>query len=115
MSAVAPVSCVISSFNKRDHVLANLENLVTKPIDGYGGSGVLIGPDASEAELAALRDRDNVEREGGEGGEAAEHAGAEQEAPALAAARPRVATAPERRSRARMRASRPSMAKGLAM
>ncbi len=47
---------VCAERDQRDHVLANLENLVTKPIDGYGGSGVLIGPDASEAELAARRE-----------------------------------------------------------
>jgi len=28
---------------QRDFVLANLRNLVVKPIDGLGGSGVLIG------------------------------------------------------------------------
>jgi carboxylate-amine ligase len=28
---------------------------VTKPVDGYGGGGVLIGPHAGEAELAARR------------------------------------------------------------
>jgi carboxylate-amine ligase len=38
---------------QRDHVLANLADLVVKPIDGLGGAGVLIGPDASDAELEA--------------------------------------------------------------
>jgi carboxylate-amine ligase len=38
---------------QRDHVLANLADLVVKPIDGLGGGGVLIGPDASDAELEA--------------------------------------------------------------
>ena len=33
---------------QRDYVLDNLADLVVKPIDGFGGSGVLIGPDASE-------------------------------------------------------------------
>ncbi|CQD07085.1 glutamate--cysteine ligase, Gcs2 [Mycobacterium lentiflavum] len=41
--------------DQRDHVLANLGDLVVKPIDGLGGSGVLIGPDASEAALDARR------------------------------------------------------------
>jgi glutamate---cysteine ligase / carboxylate-amine ligase len=40
---------------QRDYVLANLADLVTKPIDGLGGSGVLIGPDASDAALEARR------------------------------------------------------------
>lgn len=36
-------------------VLDRLDELVTKPVDGYGGGGVLIGPRASPAELAARR------------------------------------------------------------
>jgi carboxylate-amine ligase len=40
---------------QRDFVLANLGDLVVKPIDGLGGSGVLIGPEASDAELEARR------------------------------------------------------------
>jgi carboxylate-amine ligase len=40
---------------QRDYVLANLGDLVVKPIDGLGGSGVLIGPEASEAALDARR------------------------------------------------------------
>src|SRR5271169_6228709 len=40
---------------QRDYVLANLGDLVVKPIDGLGGSGVLIGPDASDAALEARR------------------------------------------------------------
>ena len=40
---------------QRDYVLDNLADLVVKPIDGLGGSGVLIGPDASEEELLARR------------------------------------------------------------
>ena len=40
---------------QRDFVLANLSDLVVKPIDGLGGSGVLIGPEASEAALDARR------------------------------------------------------------
>ncbi|SOX52337.1 glutamate--cysteine ligase [Mycobacterium ahvazicum] len=40
---------------QRDYVLANLGDLVVKPIDGLGGSGVLIGPDASESALDARR------------------------------------------------------------
>ncbi|WP_333894109.1 circularly permuted type 2 ATP-grasp protein [Mycolicibacterium gadium] len=31
-----------------DYVLSNLEGLVTKPVDGFGGAGVVIGPEASE-------------------------------------------------------------------
>ncbi len=36
-------------------VLDRLAELVTKPVGGYGGSGVLIGPEAGPAELAARR------------------------------------------------------------
>jgi carboxylate-amine ligase len=32
---------------QRDHVLDHLDALVTKPIDGLGGSGVVIAPEAS--------------------------------------------------------------------
>ena len=41
--------------DQRDFVLANLGDMVVKPIDGLGGSGVLIGPDASDAALEARR------------------------------------------------------------
>jgi carboxylate-amine ligase len=40
---------------QRDYVLANLADMVVKPIDGLGGTGVLIGPDASETALEARR------------------------------------------------------------
>jgi carboxylate-amine ligase len=40
---------------QRDYVLANLGDLVVKPIDGLGGSGVVIGPEASDATLEARR------------------------------------------------------------
>jgi glutamate---cysteine ligase / carboxylate-amine ligase len=36
-------------------VLARLEEFVVKPVDGYGGLGVVIGPHASPEELAAAR------------------------------------------------------------
>lgn len=36
-------------------VLDRLDQLVTKPVDGYGGGGVLIGPAASRAELDERR------------------------------------------------------------
>jgi carboxylate-amine ligase len=36
-------------------VLDRLDQLVLKPVDGYGGEGVLIGPHASEQELEATR------------------------------------------------------------
>jgi glutamate---cysteine ligase / carboxylate-amine ligase len=35
-------------------VLDRLSELVLKPVDGYGGHGIVIGPDASKAELAEL-------------------------------------------------------------
>src|ERR1700736_6258861 len=40
---------------QRDHVLAHLGDLVVKPIDGLGGTGVLIGPGDSDAALEARR------------------------------------------------------------
>jgi glutamate---cysteine ligase / carboxylate-amine ligase len=36
-------------------VVRRLEEFVVKPVDGYGGLGVLIGPHANEQELAATR------------------------------------------------------------
>jgi carboxylate-amine ligase len=36
-------------------VLDRIGELVTKPVDGHGGIGVLIGPEASAAEVAARR------------------------------------------------------------
>jgi carboxylate-amine ligase len=40
---------------QRQTVLDKLDQLVLKPVDGYGGQGVLIGPLASDHELAATR------------------------------------------------------------
>jgi len=37
-------------------VLDRIAELVIKPVDGYGGHGIVIGPDADGAELAALAD-----------------------------------------------------------
>ena len=37
------------------HVLANLEQLVVKLVDGSGGYGMLVGPTASKAEIEAFR------------------------------------------------------------
>ncbi|WP_239309350.1 MULTISPECIES: carboxylate--amine ligase/circularly permuted type 2 ATP-grasp protein [unclassified Frankia] len=39
------------------YVLDHLDELVIKPAEGYGGDGVLIGPRADTAELAAARQR----------------------------------------------------------
>ncbi|MFF1531287.1 circularly permuted type 2 ATP-grasp protein [Cellulomonas sp. NPDC058312] len=38
-------------------VLDRLDELVVKPVDGSGGKGLVVGPAASRAELAELRDR----------------------------------------------------------
>ncbi|HEU5265823.1 MAG TPA: carboxylate--amine ligase/circularly permuted type 2 ATP-grasp protein [Jatrophihabitans sp.] len=46
-----------------DPVLGRLDQLVTKPVDGYGGGGVLIGPAASRTELDQRRAA--IEREPG--------------------------------------------------
>jgi glutamate---cysteine ligase / carboxylate-amine ligase len=40
---------------QRDEVLGRLDRLVCKPVDGYGGDRVLIGPTASDEEIAAVR------------------------------------------------------------
>ncbi len=39
--------------DQRQHVLDHLGELVLKPVDGYGGAGIVIGPQASESELEA--------------------------------------------------------------
>jgi glutamate---cysteine ligase / carboxylate-amine ligase len=41
--------------SERRGVLERVGELVTKPVDGYGGAGVLIGPAATAAEVAARR------------------------------------------------------------
>ncbi|MDR7080751.1 putative circularly permuted ATP-grasp superfamily protein [Arthrobacter ginsengisoli] len=41
----------------REEVLDRLAELVVKPVDGSGGKGLVIGPDASNDELEALRKR----------------------------------------------------------
>lgn len=40
---------------QRDYVLGRLDELVVKPIDGFGGSGITIGSEATEAELEQRR------------------------------------------------------------
>jgi carboxylate-amine ligase len=44
--------CVDSE--RRAEVLDRLDELVLKPVDGYGGQGIVIGPHAERAELAAI-------------------------------------------------------------
>ncbi|WP_122263557.1 circularly permuted type 2 ATP-grasp protein [Ornithinimicrobium cerasi] len=41
----------------REEVLDRLDELVLKPVDGSGGKGIVIGPQADRAELDALRER----------------------------------------------------------
>ena len=41
--------------DQREVVLARLDELVVKPVDGYGGMGVVIGPQATDEELAEAR------------------------------------------------------------
>ena len=40
--------------DRRAEVLDRLDTLVLKPVDGYGGHGIVIGPHASREELAEL-------------------------------------------------------------
>ncbi len=42
---------------RRAEVLDRLDELVLKPVDGYGGKGIVIGPHADRAELAELADK----------------------------------------------------------
>ena len=41
----------------REEVMDRLDELVVKPVDGSGGKGIVIGPQADRAELDALRER----------------------------------------------------------
>jgi uncharacterized circularly permuted ATP-grasp superfamily protein len=41
----------------REEVLDRLDELVLKPVDGSGGKGIVIGPQASPAELDELREK----------------------------------------------------------
>jgi carboxylate-amine ligase len=41
--------------DQRDQVLARLDQMVVKPIDGFGGAGITIGPEASDAALDERR------------------------------------------------------------
>ena len=41
---------------RRAEVLDRLDELVLKPVDGYGGQGIVIGPHADAAELARVAD-----------------------------------------------------------
>ncbi len=41
--------------DERDHVLANLKDLVVKRVHGSGGYGMLIGPKATKKQLADFR------------------------------------------------------------
>jgi uncharacterized circularly permuted ATP-grasp superfamily protein len=43
--------------NALEEVLDRLDELVVKPVDGSGGKGLVVGPDASPAELEKLRKR----------------------------------------------------------
>ncbi|MBE0010726.1 MULTISPECIES: circularly permuted type 2 ATP-grasp protein [unclassified Arthrobacter] len=48
----------------REEVLDRLDELVVKPVDGSGGKGLVIGPDASKEELDALRERVSADPRG---------------------------------------------------
>jgi uncharacterized circularly permuted ATP-grasp superfamily protein len=41
----------------RSQCLARLDQLVVKPVEGSGGHGIIVGPQASDAELAAVREQ----------------------------------------------------------
>ncbi|MGE3287399.1 MAG: glutamate--cysteine ligase [Pseudonocardia sp.] len=51
---VATYPCVDPE--RRAEVLDRVDELVIKPVDGYGGNGIVIGPHASRAELAEISD-----------------------------------------------------------
>ncbi|MDQ7910061.1 circularly permuted type 2 ATP-grasp protein [Phytohabitans sp. ZYX-F-186] len=46
------------------HVLDHLDELVLKPVDGSGGAGIVIGSQATEEQLAAVRSRIEVDPRG---------------------------------------------------
>ena len=46
---------VCAERDQRDHVLGRLANMVVKPVDGAGGRGVIIGPEASDKTLHDCR------------------------------------------------------------
>lgn len=48
---------ICSDEKQREHVLANLDQLVVKPTNESGGYGIVLGPRASKEELATLADR----------------------------------------------------------
>jgi uncharacterized circularly permuted ATP-grasp superfamily protein len=48
-----------------EEVLDRLDELVVKPVDGSGGKGLVVGPDASPAELEKLRRSSSATRAGG--------------------------------------------------
>ena len=52
--AIAAGHCFVI-FLRDGYVLDNLADLVVKPIDGAGGNGVIIGPDASDEALETRR------------------------------------------------------------
>jgi carboxylate-amine ligase len=58
LTAVPTWSC--AEPEQRDHVLSHLDELVLKPVDGFGGQGIVVGPYASAEELetaaAAVRE-----------------------------------------------------------
>ncbi|WP_433028031.1 glutamate--cysteine ligase [Actinomycetospora sp. CA-053990] len=49
LAAVPTWSC--ADPEQREYVLSHLDRLVTKPVDGYGGQGIVVGPHASAQEL----------------------------------------------------------------
>jgi uncharacterized circularly permuted ATP-grasp superfamily protein len=50
--------------DEMDHVLAHLDELVVKPVDGSGGYGIVFGPDASPSELTAIKRKIKSNRRG---------------------------------------------------
>src|SRR4029079_17624998 len=44
----------LSDEDQREHVLAHLESMVVKPVDGSGGYGLVIGSSATEEQLRAV-------------------------------------------------------------
>jgi uncharacterized circularly permuted ATP-grasp superfamily protein len=50
--------------DEHDYVLAHLNELVIKPVEGSGGYGIVFGPDASPSELATIRRKIKANRRG---------------------------------------------------
>ena len=57
LSSDALVHELLDDPDVRSQCLARLDQLVVKPVDGSGGHGIVVGPQASDGEMAAVREQ----------------------------------------------------------